>query len=141
LIYKPPPLDDVCLDETSRRQGKEDLLRQRRWNEDLMRAQRWDLREKVGQTPTTPQAADHIPGRDAISDNESDASSVCSQNSEPEGEYVDDDYDDDDFVCIRHQPPAPNIGNEGAGPNIIPEGDDSVQAPEGVPVPPAPNIR
>ena len=28
LIYKPPPLHEVWLDETGRRQGKEDLLRQ-----------------------------------------------------------------------------------------------------------------
>jgi hypothetical protein len=28
LIYKPPPLHEVWLDETRRRQGKEDLLRQ-----------------------------------------------------------------------------------------------------------------
>jgi hypothetical protein len=40
LIYKPPPLHEVWLNETGRRQGKEDLLRQRRQNEDLMRAQR-----------------------------------------------------------------------------------------------------
>ena len=30
LIYKPPPLHEVWLDETGLRQGKEDLLRQRR---------------------------------------------------------------------------------------------------------------
>ncbi len=40
LVYKPPPLHKVWLDEAGRRQGKEDLLRQRRWNEELMRAQR-----------------------------------------------------------------------------------------------------
>ena len=28
LIYKPPPLHEVWLNETGRRQGKEDLLRQ-----------------------------------------------------------------------------------------------------------------
>jgi len=45
LIYKPPPLHEVWLDETGRRQGKEDLLWQRCRNEDLMRAQRQDTRE------------------------------------------------------------------------------------------------
>jgi hypothetical protein len=30
--------------------------------------------------------------------------------------------------------------NEGAGPNIVPEGDTLMQAPEGAAVPPAPNI-
>ena len=41
-------------------------------------------------------------------------------------------------------PLAPNIANEGAGPNVIPEGDDSVQAHEGAPeaaIPPAPNFE
>jgi hypothetical protein len=106
-----------------------------------MRAQCQDLREKVGDTPTPPIENDPVPGRGAISDNKSDASSVCSQNSELEGEYVD-DYDvDNGFVHIPNPPPAPNIVNEGAGLNIVPEGDDSVQAPEGVPLPPAPNIH
>jgi hypothetical protein len=40
LVYKPPPLHEVWLDEAGRCQGKEDLLRQRCRNEDLMRAQR-----------------------------------------------------------------------------------------------------
>jgi len=141
LIYKPPPLHEVWLDEPGRRQGKEDLLRQRRRNEDLMRVQRRDLREKVGESSTPPIADEPVPGRDVISDNDSDASSVCSQNSEPEGEFVDDYDDDDGFLHIPNPRPAPNIINEGAGPNIVPEGDDSVQAPEGVPLPPAPNIR
>jgi len=35
-------------------------------------------------------------------------------------------------------PPAPNI-HEGAGPNVVPEGDDSIQAHEGAPIPPAPD--
>ena len=38
LIYKPPPLHEVWLNETGRLQGKEDLLRQRCPNEDLMSA-------------------------------------------------------------------------------------------------------
>ena len=40
LIYKPPPLHKVWLNETGRCQGKEDLLRKHRQNEDLMRARR-----------------------------------------------------------------------------------------------------
>ncbi len=141
LIYKPPPLHKVWLDEPGRRQGKEDLLRQHCRNEDLMHIQHRDLREKVGDTPTPPVVDDPVPGCGAILDNDSDASSVCSQNSEPEGEYVDDYDDDNSFLHIPNPRPALNIKNEGAGPNIVPEGDDSVQAPEGVPLPPAPNIR
>jgi hypothetical protein len=140
LIYTPPPLHDVWLDETGRHQGKEDLLQQRRCNEDLMCAQRQNVREMIGCTPTPPSVVDAVPDRAAILDDESVASSVCSQNSEPEGDYVDDYDDDDGFVHIPNPPSAPNIVNEGAGPNIVPEGDDSVQAPEGVSLPPAPNI-
>ncbi len=68
-------------------------------------------------------------------------SSVCSQNSEPDGEFRD-DYDNHGFVHIPQPPPAPNIVNEGAGPTIAPEGDTLVQAPapDGAAVPPAPNI-
>jgi hypothetical protein len=39
LIYKPPPLHKVWLDEAGRCQGKDDLLQQHRQNEELMRAQ------------------------------------------------------------------------------------------------------
>jgi hypothetical protein len=42
LIYKPPPLHEVWLDETRRCKGKEDLIQQPRQNEDLMRAQHWE---------------------------------------------------------------------------------------------------
>ncbi len=80
-----------------------------------------------------------FPDATAISDDDSVDSSICSQFSEPEGEFRD-DYDDNGFVHIRQAPPAPNIINEGAGPNIVPEGDSLVQTPEGAAVPPAPNI-
>ena len=139
LIYKPPPLHEVWLDETGRRQGKEDLLRQRRRNEDLMRAQRRETRERIGPTPVSPSPVeDSVPNSATISDDDSLVSSVCSQHSEPEGEFRD-DYDDG-IVHIPRPPPAPNIRNEGAGPNIIPEGDPPVHAPEGAAIPPAPNI-
>jgi hypothetical protein len=42
LIYKPPPLHDVWLNETGRRQVKEDLLWQHHQNEDLMHSQHWE---------------------------------------------------------------------------------------------------
>ena len=80
-----------------------------------------------------------FPNAAAISDDDSMGSEVCSQHSEPEGEFRD-DYDDDGFVHIPQPPPAPNIVNEGAGPNIVPEGDTLVQASEGAAVPPAPSI-
>ncbi len=87
----------------------------------------------------TPPVAGSFSNAAAISDDDSVDSSVCSQHSEPEGEFRD-DYDDGGFVHIPQPPPAPNIVNEGAGPNIVSEGDTLVQAPEGAAVPPAPNI-
>jgi hypothetical protein len=65
-------------------------------------------------------------------------SSVISQHSEPKGEFRD-DYDDG-IVHIPQPPPAPNIQNEEAGWNIIPEEDPPVHAPEGAAIPPAPKI-
>ena len=79
-----------------------------------------------------------VPTGAAIPDDDSVVSSVCSQHSEPKGEFRDDS--DDGIVHIPRSPPALNIQNEGAGPNIIPEGDPLVHAPEGAAIPPAPNI-
>ncbi len=94
----------------------------------------------MGPTPLLPTPAKNIVPRGApISNNDSVVSSVYSQHSEPEGDFRDDD-DYDGFVHIPHTPLAPNIENEGAGPNLVPEGDKSIQAHEGAAVPPAPNI-
>ncbi len=84
-------------------------------------------------TPITDDVSDGA----AISDDDSMDSSVYSQHSEPKGEFRD---DDDGFVHVPQPLPAPNIVNEGAGPNIIPKGDDLFNAPEGAAIPPAPNI-
>jgi hypothetical protein len=140
LIYTPPPLHDVWLNETGCHQGKEDLLWQCRRNEELMPAQRQNVMETIRRTLTLPSVVDSVPDHTAVSDDESVASSVCSQNSEPERDYVDDFDDDDSFVHIPNTTPVSNKVNEGAGLNIVPEGDDSVQAPEGVSVPPVPYI-
>jgi hypothetical protein len=139
LIYKPPLLHEVWINETGCPQGKEDLLRQRRQNEDLMHAQRWETLEQNRPTPCLPSPVeDSVPNITAISDDDGVVSSVCSQHSEPKGEFRDDS--DDGIVHIPRSPPALNIQNEGAGPNIIPEGDPSVHAPEGAAIPHAPNI-
>ncbi len=140
LVYKPPPLHKVWLDEAGRCQGKEDLLQQHCQNEELMHAQCNETRECMGPTLLLPTPAkDIVPKGAPIFDNDSVVSSVYSQHSEPEGEFRDDD-NYDGFVHIPQPPLAPNIVNEGAGPNLIPEGDESIQAPEGAAVPPAPNI-
>ncbi len=84
-------------------------------------------------------AKDIVPEGAPISNNDSVVSSVYSQHSEPEGEFRDDD-NYNGCVHIPHTPLAPNIKNEGAGLNLVPEGDESIQAHEGAAVPPAPNI-
>jgi hypothetical protein len=105
-----------------------------------MRAQRKETRERMGPTPLLPTPAEDIVTKGApISDNDSLVSSVYSQHSEPEGEFRDND-DYDGFVHIPQPPLAPNIINEGARPNLVPEGDEFIHAPEGAAVPPAPNI-
>ncbi len=56
--------------------------------------QHWETRERIGPTPCLPSPVeDNIPDGAAISDDDSVASSVCSQHSEPKGEFRD-DYDD-----------------------------------------------
>jgi hypothetical protein len=115
-------------------QGKEDLLHQRRRNEDLMRSQKRETRKQMDPTPVvvTP-VEDFVPEGAPISDDDdSDVSSVYSVHSEPEGEFRD-DFDDDGVVHVSKPPPAPNI-HEGAGPNVVHEGDGLVQAPEGAPL-------
>jgi hypothetical protein len=105
-----------------------------------MHAQHQDTHERAGPTPgLTPPVASSFPNAVTISDDDSVDSSAGGQHSELEGVFRD-DYDDDGFVHIPQLPPAPNIVNEGAGPNIVPQGDTLVQAPEGAVVPPAPNI-
>jgi hypothetical protein len=105
-----------------------------------MRAQRKETREHMGPTPLLPTPTEDIVPKGApISNNDSVFFSVYSQHSEPEGEFRDDD-DHDGFVHIPQPPLAQNIVNEGAGPNLVPKGDESIQAPEGAAVPPAPKI-
>jgi hypothetical protein len=82
-----------------------------------MSAQCQESCERVG---PTPPVVDSVPNGATISDDESMDSSVCSQHSEPTGEFRD---DNDGFVHIPQPLPAPNIIYEGAGPNIIPVGD------------------
>ncbi len=94
LIYKPPPLHEVWLDKTGHCQGKDDLLWQRHQNEDLMHAQHRETQDQNGPTPCLPSPVeDSVPNGAAISDDDSVVSSVCSQHSEPEGEFRD-DHDD-----------------------------------------------
>jgi hypothetical protein len=133
LVYKPPTLHEVWLDETAVAKGRRicfanavgmrTLCGLRRgkpaneWTQLLL----WSLLLRILflREPPFPMMMIVI-------------SSVYSIHSEPEGEFRD-DFDDDGVVHIPKPPPAPNI-HEGAGPNVVPEGDDLVQAPEGAPL-------
>ncbi len=59
-----------------------------------MRAQHWETCKQNGPTPCLPSPVkDSVPKNAGISDDDSVVSSVCSQHSEPKGEFRD-DYDD-----------------------------------------------
>jgi hypothetical protein len=88
LIYRPPPLHEVWLDEAGRRQGNEDRICQRCRNEDLMR----DHIRAVKKSITPPVATDvddagEVPGVAPISDDGSVDSSLLSHDSESEGPH------------------------------------------------------
>ena len=88
----------------------------------------------MGPTPVVASPVeDIVPEGAPISDDDSVVSSVYSVHSEPEGEFWD-DLDNH----VPGPPPAPII-HEGAGPNVVPERDNSDQPPEGAPIPPAPD--
>ena len=77
LIYRPPPLHEVWLDEAGRRQGNENCIHQRRQNEDLMRERNRAVKKSI----TPPVATDvddvgDVPGVAPISDNGSVDSSL-----------------------------------------------------------------
>ena len=117
LVYRPPPLDEVWLDEEGRRQSRDELRQQRARNDARIRARERSAQDQVS-TPVSPTPAAPIPIGDGavISDSEDDSSveSGTSQSEGGAGGNNNVNYDDDSL-------PPP------------------VQAPEGAP-PDAPNI-
>jgi hypothetical protein len=116
LVYCPPPLDDVWLDEEGRQQSRDELRRQRARNDARIRAREKSARDKVS-TPISPTPAASVPIGDGavISDSEDD-SSVESGFSESEGGFGGNNnaYDDDSLSPPVHvpegaPPAAPNI--------------------------------
>ena len=99
-----------------------------------MRSQKRETGKRIDPTPVVVTSVeDFVPEGAPISDDDdSDVSSVYSVHSEPEGEFWD-DFDNDGVVNVPKPPPAPNI-HKGAGLNVVPEGNNSVQAPEGAPL-------
>ncbi len=107
LVYRPPPLDEVWLDDEGRRQSRDELRRQQAQTDARIRNRERSAREKVN-TPVTP-----VPIGDGavISDSEDD-SSVESMISESEGDVgVNDNFNDNDNL------PTPIQVPEGAPPS------------------------
>ena len=130
IIYRPPPLHEVWLDEAGCRQGNEDRIRQRHRNEDLM-CERIRAIQKIIPKPIATDLDDVCdgPGVAPISDDGSVDSSLLSHASESEGDiWGNNNYDDD--ASNAHEganlvPPDFN-GNEGVQPT-----PNITQAPEG----------
>ncbi len=141
LVYKPPPLHEVWLDEAGHCQGKEDLLRQRHQNEELMRAQRKETQERMGPIPLLPTPAkDIVPKGAPVSDHDIVWFRLFTANIQNQRENL--GMMTTTMVLFTLLIPLliQISKNEGAEPNLIPEGDESIQAHEGAAVPPAPNI-
>ena len=118
IIYQPPPLHEVWLDEAGRRQGNEDRIRQRRRNEDLMRERNRAVKKVIPVPVSTGQDDDAAPEAQQISDDSSVDSSLYSRDSESEGGiWGNNDVDDASL------PP------EGGNTNVIPPEDDNRRAP------------
>ena len=146
IIYRPPPLHEVWLDEAGRRQGNEDRIRQRRRNEDLMRDRNRAVQQSIPATTVKDADEDHdlLP----ISDEDSVDSSLYSRDSESEGGIWDNQYNDDVSIApegaqlippddvgrepLVGSPVGRNIGLEREAarpvPNLVPA---PIQAPEG----------
>ena len=126
LVYRPPPLDDVWLDDEGRRQSRDELRRQRARNDAQVRAREKSDRDKASAPTTTSGPAFAPPnshGDGAVISDSEDDSSVVSASSESEGGgYNNNAYNDDD--SLPAVPPPINVP-EGApppAPNIVPEG-------------------
>ena len=135
IIYQPPPLDEVWVDEVGRRQGNEDRIRQRRRNEDLMRDRNRAVKKKVAITPVATGDDDHdMPDMIPVSDDDvSIDSSQQSDDSESEGGIWDNNANDDvgfapeganRNLILPDSPVGSPVGqrNEGANgaPNVVP---------------------
>jgi hypothetical protein len=107
IIYQPPPLHEVWLDEAGRRQGNEDCICQRRRNDDLM----CERNRAVQRVITTPVNTGPVPDNDPnllpISEDGSVDSSLYTRDSESEGGTWD-NHDDD------------NVSNAPEGAQLIP---------------------
>ncbi len=97
IIYRPPPLHEVWLDEAGRHQSNEDCTRQRRRNEDLMRDRNHAVTKSIPpHVAMDVDDAGEVPGVAPISDNGSVDSLLFSCASESEGDIWGNNNCDDD---------------------------------------------
>jgi hypothetical protein len=80
IIYQPPPLHEVCLDEAGQQQGNKDCIRQHCRNNDLMRDRNHAVQQAIPTTVTTVKNADDNPEMLPISDDDSVDSSLYIRN-------------------------------------------------------------
>ncbi len=120
IIYRPPPLHEVWLDEAGCRQGNEDRILQCRRNEDRMRDRNHAVMKSIPpHIATDVDDAGEVPSVAPISDDGSVDCSLFSRASESEGDiWGNNNYDDD--ASNAHEganlvPPDFN-GNEGVQP-------------------------
>ena len=130
IIYRPPPLHEVWLDEAGRRQGNEDRIRLRRRNEDLMRDRNRAVWKSIPPLLVTDvDDAGYVPGVAPISDNGSVDSLLFSRASESEGDiWGNNNYDDDASNAHEGANLAPlDFNNEGVQltPNITPAPEEA----------------
>jgi hypothetical protein len=78
IIYQPPPLHEVWLDEAGRQQGNKDYIRQHRRNNDLMHDRIRAVQQAIPTPVTTVKNADDDPDMLPISDDDSVDSSLYS---------------------------------------------------------------
>jgi hypothetical protein len=117
IIYQPPPLHEVWLDDAGRRQGNEDRICQRRRNDDLMRECNRAVKRVIATPVTTGPVPKNNPNLLPISEDGSVDSSLNTQDSESEG-GIRDNYDDD------------NVSNAPEGAQLIPhDNDDNAGTP------------
>ncbi len=116
IVYRPPSLHKVWLDEAGQQQGNKDRIQQRHRNDDLMRDRNCAFQQAVSPPVITVNDADDDPDLLPTSDDDSVDSSLYSRDSESEGGIWDNQYND-----------GVSIATEGA--LLIPSDDDSNRAP------------
>ena len=142
LVYKPPPLHKVWLDEAGHRQGKEDFFGSVAGMRILCVHSRKKLKNVWDQLQCCPLLQRISFPREPPSPMMIVWFLLFTANIQNQreilGMMMTNDYGG--FVHVPQPPPAPNLANEGAGAHLVPEGEESVQAHEGAAVPPAPNF-